>query len=167
MAEQYQPATFTFPEDDIAPPHSGGDEGAKQSKDFGDIVRASRRILLEAKNVFPFDLFTDKIIIDENKVDIIYGIFFYSKEVFSIPYNRISQATSTIGLFFGSITLEIQGYEQNPSVLKWLWRSDAIRARRMINGLVTAHQQGIDLTKLDLTGVKHLVEEIGTADGSR
>lgn len=142
-------------------------EGKKQVDKFTDIVNASRRVLFQAHNVFPFDLFTDKIVIDENKVDIIFGTFFYSREVFSIPYNRLSGATSSIGLFFGSLAIEIQGYEQNPPVLKHMWRTDAIKARRLINGLVTAHRQGIDLTKLDLTQLMPLVEEIGTADAGK
>lgn len=169
MEDQYVPAEMELPEepnDSSAPSHQDSKEGEQQAKKFTEVVQASRRILFQAKNVFPFDLFTDKLIIDENKIDIVFGTFFYSKEVFSIPYNRLSGATSSIGLFFGSLAIEIQGYEQNPPVLKHMWRTDVVRARRLINGLVTAHRQGIDLTKLDLTQATHLIEEIGTAEPS-
>ncbi len=143
--------------------HTGGFEGREHAKKFGDVVKASRRVLFSSSNVFPFDFFPDKIIIDENKVDMVFGLFFFSQEVFSIPYNRISSASSSVGLFFGTLTVEIQGFEQNPPMLTKLWKQDAIKARRIINGLVTANRQGIDLSKLDLTNVSDLVEEIGTA----
>ncbi len=161
MDEDLVPVEMDLPKEHI--PHVGGKEGEKQANNFKDIVQASRRILFQAQNVFPLDFFPDKIIIDENKIDIVYGLFFFSQEVFSIPYNRLSGATSSVGLFFGSLSIEIQGYEQNPPVLSKLWRQDAIRARRLLNGLVTAHRQGIDLSKLDLTQVMNLVEEIGSA----
>lgn len=163
MEDEYKPAEIDLPDEDITPPHIGGKEGEKEANKFRDVVKASRRILFQTKNVFPFDIFPDKLIIDENKIDIVFGTFIFSEEVFSIPYNRLSGATSSIGLFFGSISMEIQGYEENPPMLKWLWRQDSIKARRLINGLVTAHRQGIDLTKLDLTQAMDLVEEIGTA----
>ena len=41
----------------------------KETVKFNDTVKASRRILFRAKTVFPFDLFLDEIVIDENKLN--------------------------------------------------------------------------------------------------
>ena len=92
----------------------------KETVKFNDTVKASRRILFRAKTVFPFDLFLDEIVIDENKVDIIYGIFFYSREVFSIPYRQINGVSSTTGIFFGGLQIEIEGFNKNPPFLNKL-----------------------------------------------
>lgn len=127
------------------------------------VLKASNRILFHAKSVFPFDLFPDEIIIDENKVDIIYGLFVATKEIFSIPHKSINSATSTTGLFFGSVKIEVTGYEGNPDPIKMLKNEDALKARRMINGLVTATRMNIDLSKLNIKELRDKVEEIGRA----
>ena len=94
---------------------------------------------------------------------IIYGIFFYSREVFSIPYRQINGVSSTTGIFFGGLQIEIEGFNKNPPFLNKLWPQDAVKARRIINGMVTADKQNIDLTKLNLDNMKEQVEEIGVA----
>lgn len=132
-----------------------------EAKKFETVLKASRRVLFRAKGVFPFDFFPDEIVIDENKVDIIHGIFFYSRDVFSVPFSRITGAASTTGLFFGSIHLELDGYAKDPSPVTFLFNRDAAKARRIINGLVAANRQNIDLSKLPLSELIHKIEEIG------
>ena len=135
----------------------------EEEKKFERTLESSKRVLFSAKSVFPFDLFPDEIVIDENKVDIVYGIFFYSREVFSIPLMNINSAKSTTTLLFGELSIELEGYNENPLPVKYLWNSDALSARRIINGLITLQKQNVNLTKLDLTRAKDQVEEIGKA----
>ena len=54
------------------------------------------------------------------------------------------------------------GFEPNPGTLKFLSINDAIRARRILNGLIICYKENVDLTKLDINLVKQKVEEIGT-----
>lgn len=138
----------------------------EEVKKFNHTLQAARQIIFRARNIFPFDFFPDEIVIDENKIDVIARIFFMSQQVYSIPYTYVTGATSSVGLFFGSLSIEIQGFEENPPMLKWLGRQDAIKARRIINGMVTAHRQGIDLKKLDLIAMRDKLEEIGEAQRS-
>lgn len=126
-------------------------------------ITASHRILYDCKTVFPFDIYPDRIIIDENKVDIIYGLFAYSSHVFSIPLKNISGARSTTTLFFGDLDIDITGFETNPDTIKHLKKKDAVRLRRIINGLVITFKEGIDISKLPLEEAKKQIEEIGRA----
>lgn len=126
-------------------------------------VKGSQRILFKAKTLFPFDLFPDELIIDENKIDIVSGIFFFSKDIFSIPIDNISGVDSSYDLFFGQLRIEAWGLNKNPSPIRFLSKHDAEKARSIINGLVMANKNDIDLKSIPLSKTKIQLEEIGTA----
>ncbi len=126
-------------------------------------LEGSHNILFKCKTVFPFTLFPDEIIIDENKVDVRHGLFFMSKLTTSIPYENIVKATTTTGLFFATLQIEMEIFVQQPEPINYLWRQDAIKARRIINGMVSAYKQGIDFRKLDMKKATDEFEEIGRA----
>lgn len=138
----------------------------KEVAKFEQTLKGSHNILFRCKSVFPFDFFPDELIIDENKVDVRHGLFFMSTQTTSIPYKNIIKATSTTGLFFASLVIEMEVYIQQPDPINFLWIKDAIKARRIINGLISAHKQGIDLSKIDLEQAKDEVEEIGVASNN-
>jgi len=125
------------------------------------VTKASNRILFRVKAVFPFDFFPNELIIDENSVNIVYKYFFFSREVSSMPFENINACRSSVGLLFGTIYIELEGYNRNPPPLRYLWRKDAYMARRMITGLITCQKQQIDLRKLDLNEVKEKIMNIG------
>lgn len=130
---------------------------------FEKTLEASKGILFQTKSVFPFDFFPNEIVIDENKVDLIYGLFFFSREVFSISIKNINSAGSSSNLFFGELSIELEGYNENPKPIKYLWRKDAIKARRIINGLITLNKQNVNIARLNIVELKKKVEEIGLA----
>ncbi len=133
------------------------------SPNLGKTYPGAHRVLFRARTVFPFDFFPDEIVIDENKIDMIYGIFFFSTEVFSISVKNIYGAMSITNLFFGSLEVEVSGYNKNPDPMKYLWGKDAAKARRIINGLVCCYKQGINTSVMDIKAAKVRVEEIGKA----
>ncbi len=135
----------------------------QQWEKFNKTLTASHRILYKAKTVFPFDFFPDWVIIDENKVDIITGLFFFSREVFSIPIKNIINARSSNNIFFGSLDIEVDGYNKNPAPITHLWNKDANRIRRIINGLAMATKSGVDISSLPLDKAIDQVEQIGRA----
>lgn len=122
----------------------------------------SHRILFKARSVFPFDFFPDEVVIDENKVDLVYGIFFYTRQVISVSINDLNGAMSVSNMLFGSLELEIRGYDRNPLPITYLWNHDAERARRIINGLVACVKQGVDTSTLNLKFAQDKIENIGS-----
>lgn len=126
------------------------------------VVTESNRVLFRAKTVFPFDLFPNELVVQENKVDINYGLFFYSKTLISMPIANINMASASTSIFFGTLSIEIEGNNENPNKVTFLSATDAVRARRFINGLVLCYKDNIDLSSLDLDYVKKKVEEIGS-----
>lgn len=98
-------------------------------------------VLFTAKTVFPFTLFPDLIIITEASVEIIYGLFFFSKERFPIPISSLKTVSVTTNLFFGTLAFEITGFEKNPPRVSFLPKEQALKAKNILNGLIMTSVQ--------------------------
>ena len=118
---------------------------------YQNTSKSSRTISFSAKSVFPFDLFPDEIIINENEVDIIYAQFFMGKEVFSIPIKNINSVSSMTNGIFGSLSIEVIGFHKDPEPIYYLWSNDAEKARRIINNLVCSNKQQPSINSLSKT----------------
>ncbi|HRN70543.1 MAG TPA: hypothetical protein PLS49_05145 [Candidatus Woesebacteria bacterium] len=154
-------------ESDFPPPPT---QVKKQSDSENDPImelektaEAADRVLFKTKTIFPFDLFPDELIIDENKIDIISGLFFDSKDVFSIPISNISGVNSSFDLFFGQLRIEAWGLNKNPEPIRFLNKTDAAKARRIISGLILANKNEIDLKSIPEKVVRNKLERIGMA----
>jgi hypothetical protein len=132
-----------------------------EEKKLDDLVSKSRRILYRTKTVFPFDLFPDEIIIDENKVDIIVKPFFYTENIFPVLLKNIHGVTINSSLFFASLSFEVIGMENDPGEIRFLWSNDAYKIKRIVTGLTIAIKEGLDLSKIPAEELVTKVEEIG------
>lgn len=142
------------------------DEKEKQVEDvikLQNTIISSKRTIITVKSVFPFDFFPDQIVVDENKINIIKSEFFFSKEVYSIPIENMNGVTSSSNLFFGQLRLEAWGISKLPDPVEYLWKKDAVKVRRIISGLITAHHANIDMTNIPLMKARRALEEIGRA----
>lgn len=127
------------------------------------LVEHASAPLFTLSSVWPFDLFPNKIIIGENKVDFIYNDFFWTKHTFSALVKNINNVQISVGPFFASLTLEMIGYEANPGSVKFLPVREAARARRIIMGLAACAKEEVDLADLRHDEVLSKVEQIGMA----
>lgn len=130
---------------------------------FESLLKRAHKVLFKARAVFPFDFFPDEITIDEDKVNIITHEFFFSGDIHSIAIDKIRDIQVTTGPFFASLTVVPDGYPGNHIVVHYLWKSDAIKARRLIQGLMLVKNQGIELTRLDLPDLVGDIEYLGRA----
>lgn len=127
------------------------------------LVKRAGRILFKCSSVFPFDFFPDTICVDENKVDIVYRNFFYSEETISILIKNLHFVIADCSIFFCTLQIDVKGFEQDPLPVKYLWKKDALQARRIITGLIACENEGIDLSQFDLPELKEKVIKIGIA----
>lgn len=125
------------------------------------LIDKTHRVIFRAKTVFPFDFFPDEIIIDQNKIDIVINIFFSSSDTVTIPFKIVQTAHVSTDLFFGTLTLNLEFSKENPVAVRFLTRTDAIKAKRIINGLAICEKENIDLSKFDIEDIREKVEEIG------
>ncbi len=145
---------------------SDKDKPKNAESELDKVAQGSQRILFKAKTLFPFDFFPDELIIDENKIDIVSGLFFFSKDVFSIPIGNVSGVNSSFDLFFGQLRIEAWGLNKNPLPIRFLTKKDAQTARRIISGLILANKSEIDLKSVPLSKTKTQLERIGATKQS-
>ncbi len=137
-----------------------------QIKKLEKLADQSKEILLEIRTVFPFDFFPDTITIDRNKVNIISREFFKSAFINSIMIKNLKGAVAETSLFFATLMLIPDGYQQNPIKIKYLTRKDAFEARRIIQGLMVSHKENVDVSGVPPSDLKDKTSEIGKASPS-
>jgi hypothetical protein len=130
---------------------------------FKSLVQKSKKTLLRIKTVFPFDLFPDDITIETNQVNVCIRQFFLTQFTQSISIKNIQDVEVQNGPLFASMTLTENGAVPRVLSVSYLKKDDANKARRIIQGLVVASQEGIDFTKMPYDDIITQAEELGTA----
>jgi len=119
--------------------------------------------LLTIKTVFPFRFFPCVITLDREKLTIADYFFFSSKQVENLLAEDIVSVTSTENWLFANLTI-VSGIRINKEIsVSYLAKEDAKKLRRMVEGLLIASRQGIDLMKIPHNELVTKLEEIGTA----
>lgn len=121
---------------------------------------ASEDMLFETKTVFPFDLFPDTLRITKNQVEIVYWNDFFSKYIYPMPIHKVLTARVHKGLFFAELEIEIEGHEQDPTHVKYLWKDKAEEAAQIILGLKVSHVENINIKNVPAGELVNKVKQI-------
>ena len=121
----------------------------------------SHELLYKANAVFPFNFFPDTIIIDKEKLTIISRYFFWFSKITSVPIRDILSVEADVGPFFGAIHLTSRYYFTNPHSINFLWRRDAIKIQKLLQGFIIANERGIDCSAIDKGQLEELLEHLG------
>ena len=149
----------TYP--DRSPPEET--EGEISIHKFEDLVEKTSQPLFKIKTAIPLDPFPNEIIIDINKVNIIFRYFFRSQHIHSIYIKDISDIIVETSLFFSTLSLVDVGFTENSIDINYLKTDEALKARRIIQGLIIAHKNGIDFSKTEIPNLRDSLEELGKA----
>lgn len=125
------------------------------------IHKRATNILMTCRTIFPFDLFPNTLIIDYNKLDIIYRSFFRTSQTVSIPIARLNHVTVDSTFFLSTLEIDVKGFEHKPRPLVFLKTSEAHRAKDLLFGLMSAHASKIDLSELPLEDSMEKLVDIG------
>lgn len=130
-------------------------------------IGGSHEVLAVARTVFPFTLFPDTITIDRAKMSVAHRSFFRVAEVMSIRIEDILHITANVGPFFGSLKIAIRymGADKTSDAssyeVNYLWREDALRIKRIMQGYIIATKRGIDCSALSTSELAHLLNQLG------
>lgn len=119
----------------------------------------SHQVLFEAKSVYPYELWPDKITICLNRITITYKKPF-SVDERPIPIEYLNTAHVTKGLFFASLSIETFGVEK-PNPIYHLRIDDARTARRYILGLIECKKNSVNFGDYKITEIKEKLQDIG------
>lgn len=126
------------------------------------------RRLLRIVAVFPFQFFPDELIVDEFKVTIVTRTFFFDTgRMRSVLFRDITGISLDMGLFFAALGFGERGFAQDKAYTNYLWKDQAVLARRLIEGMVILSDEKVDTTKLTLEELLERAEKLGREKGSR
>jgi hypothetical protein len=127
-------------------------------------VDGAHEILLSATTVFPFTLFPDIITLDREKLTISHRFFFRIAEVTSIRIEDILNIVADVGPFFGSLKISTRFFaESEPHTVNYLWRHDALRFKRVVQGYIISRQKGIDCSSFSPRQLTDMLDKLGQA----
>jgi hypothetical protein len=110
-----------------------------------ELVKKSNRILTSiSTHRFPFDFFPNTINVEEGRVTVIIRSFFLSSQVHSVDIKDISNVFINMAPFFAQLVIYSKTFEANEVRIRYLWKNQAIYARRIIEGLRTFEDKQID-----------------------
>jgi hypothetical protein len=130
-----------------------------------DIANKSDTVLLKVSTVWPFTIFKNDIIIDPYKVNIVYREFFWSEHIHSIMVRDILDVIVETSVFFATLKIVDQGYTANTVDIEYLKRDEALKVRKIIQGLIIAHRQALDLSGINSSNIKDHVDQMGKIKG--
>ncbi len=125
------------------------------------LVRKSEEVLFSTKTVWPFDLFPDTLTITANKLDIVQSVFFFSAQTTSIPIRDIARVELETSLFFAKLNIVNLRYPMEPIEIEYLWKSEATRAKNIIDGLLVSMSQGADVSAIEPKDMVPELEQVG------
>lgn len=130
-------------------------------KQVEKLTDKSNKVLFKISTVFPFKFFTDDIIIDPLKVNIVEREFFGTETIRSIPFDQIIETQILSGVLFSTIKILSKGLKSEEVDVTYLKKSDAKKAKKIIDGLVLCKNNNIDPIELEDDTLTSKMEEIG------
>lgn len=144
-------------------------ENIKQKKEHVDklqnLANRGRISLYRICAVFPFDFFPDEISIEPDQINICIKSFFRSGKSYSIPIKNIADVYLYTSFMFASLKIIDTSYIENSVEVPFLRKKEAEKARRIIQGLILASKEGVDLSKIEPKKLIEKAEEIGKMQG--
>jgi hypothetical protein len=121
--------------------------------------------LYKTSAVFPFDFFPNEISIEPDQVNICIKSFFLTAESRSIPIKNIADILISTSFLFASIKIIDTSYIENSVEISYLRKNEAEKVRRIIQGLVLASKENVDLSKIDPKNLVVEAERLGKMQG--
>lgn len=134
-------------------------DSAPKTDKLSVLADLSHLVLFEAKSVYPYELWPDKITICLNRITITYKKPF-SVDERPIPIEYLNTAHVTRGMFFASLSIETFGVEK-PNPIHHLKIDEARTARRYILGLIECKKNGVNFGDYEINEIKQKLQDIG------
>lgn len=131
------------------------------------LIHRTQDTLLTIRSMWVLDLFPDKLTIDEVKVSFIYNSAFGVKSIHSVLIENITYVEAHTSLLSGSLIIVDSSNYRHPLELRIenLRKEAAIRARKLIQGLIHAKNLKMDISQFTPYDLENNMEELGRITG--
>lgn len=138
---------------------------SKAKEDFREFTANAHEILLHVKGVFPFDIFPDEAKLDRQMLTIRRNIFPGISKTVTSHHDDILNSHLDQGPLFGSVTIHLKYVTDGEETIKWLSKRDAKELHVLLQGILSARKNEIDLTPLNRSELLKRLEEMGDTVG--
>lgn len=126
------------------------------------IVKMSHPTLAKASAIFPFDLFPDTLAIDRQKLTVVHRSFFNVEQTVSVQLADVTNIQANVGPFFGALTISSEHFINNTQTIKYVSRRNAIVIQHLLQGMIIAHKEHIDLDQIGNKELLRLLDDLGS-----
>ncbi len=127
---------------------------------FNNLVEGTSQFSYKIRTHAPIDLFPNELIIDINKVSVLYKTFM-SRDVLSIPIKDINKVEVTSDILSASIEI-VNGSQTTTLSLTWLKKREAREVQAIIQGLLVAAKNNIDISQFDSSEITERLKMLGS-----
>lgn len=127
-----------------------------------EVLEESNIVLAKFRGVWPFDFFPDEVIIDKQAVTIVRHWFFGVGQKITCHFDDLVNAEVNVGPFFGSLNIYSKYFTDGVEHVKWFSAGDARRIHAILQGLLIAKKEGVDLKSVPNDEILGKLYEIGT-----
>lgn len=132
------------------------------SERLGQVVESSTQVLMQVTTVFPFTVFPTMVKVDREKLTITYKVFFALVKVISIQIYDIVGVVANAGPVFGSVRIfNRQHAPEGATPVNYMWRRDALKLKRLLEGHIIARERGVDLSALSTPELVERLLDLG------
>lgn len=130
-------------------PQELNSKGDEELDELSKLTTESQITLFKVKTVFPFTFFPDTLVIDLFKINIIRKTFYLSERIISVEICDVLNVDLIYGPLFATLKISTKFFTQKPISLSFLRKKDAVKARRIITGLLIAYKNNIPIDQIN------------------
>lgn len=142
-------------------------EEIQHTEKLNQLVTNSTTVIYKTKTIFPFVFFPNEIIVTLSDVSVVFGKFFTSREIRTVSISKIAEVIVTTGFMFAQLRIIDIEFSQLTMEIDYLDMNEALKAKRLIQGLLFATKEGVDLTKVHDDDLVGKIEELGRVQGEK
>jgi len=134
----------------------------KETEKLVTMMEADQLPLVSVSTVFPFDLFPNKIVVDRSKITLVRNTFFFTHQVESFMIKDLMSVIVESSLFFATIKLVDRFFTDDPTEIRYLFKSDAEKIRTVVHGLMIAASGDVNVEKVPRGVLVDNLEKLGS-----
>lgn len=127
------------------------------------IKNNSAKPLYTIKTARILDFFPSEVSIERTKVNVSLRDYFFARRLHTIDIKDIEDVFIQTTPFYATLQIVDKGFVENSVQIQFLRKHDAKKARRIIQGLMSAKKEGIDILSLPQEGLLEKLETLGNA----
>jgi hypothetical protein len=132
------------------------------TKTVDTLLEQNPEVLYTVQGVFPFTLKPSTLIIDKTKILFYERFFPIGHSIQTMAVSDISSVIVETAFPFASLRIFNKFYVNEPIVITHIPDRHAKKARRIIDGLVLANREGIDVVAAENSNLPNKLEAIGS-----